>query len=432
MTAILLMLGLLAIPADVTEFDLANGIHVITRTVPGGQVEGVSVFLVGGSRLLDETNQGIEAFALEAALTGSDRFPDWRWREIMDQTLAIWDASYNYDYSRYHLKCLSEDLPLLLDGFSDCLLNPQLDPVAAARVREALKASAETELQDPDSRVWIVANRGFMGEEHRYMLRPEGYPETIAGFTVEDARLWLTDRIKGGNIVITHAGPADPGALEELLNQTFGLIPEGVTSLPDVPEFSIASDTLILENQETQTAYCVVKFNGPPPGHRDRTAFITACAVIDELLWQVLRTENALTYATYAGATGTYLRNWGYMYVSTPEPARAAVLMTEVFRQVARGDVDQSLVTGIANNQRTIQGIRAQSMENQCMLLGSGYISTGDWRGQYLLQEALQNISTGEAAAALSVWADYAGWGIIADSSLIEISEIKPLPLKGE
>lgn len=432
MNAILLALSLLSIPSDVTEFDLDNGIHVITRTVPGGQVEGVSMFLTGGSSLLNEANQGIEAFALEAALTGSDRFPDWRWREIMDMTLAMWEASYNYDYSRYHLKCLSEDLPLLLDGFSDCLLNPQLDPAAVARVRESLTASAQTDLHDPDNRVWLVANRGFMGAEHPYMLRPEGYPETLSSFTEESAEEWLTERITGGNIVLTHAGPTSAQELQDILNSTFGQIPEGGEGLAAVADFDLSSDTLILEADETLTAYCVVKFNAPPPGHPDRTAFMTACAVVDELLWQVLRTENALTYATYAGATATYRKNWGYMYVSTPDPARAAALMTEVFRQVAEGEADQSLVSGIASSQRTIQGIRAQSMENQCMLLGSGYISTGNWQAQYLIQEALQHVSTREAASALSVWADCAGWGIIADSSLVDLSELKPLSLKGE
>ena len=114
MSAILFLLMLVSVPEDVTEFDLSNGIHVITRTVPGGEVEGFSMFLEGGSRMLSPETRGIEAFALEAALTGSTDFPPDRWRELMDLTLAEWTSSYNYDLSRCHLKCLSEDLPVLL------------------------------------------------------------------------------------------------------------------------------------------------------------------------------------------------------------------------------------------------------------------------------------------------------------------------------
>jgi len=431
-STLLLLLGILSVPGDVTEFDLENGIHVISRTIPGGEVEGVSVFFTGGSRLLGDDTQGIEAFALEAAMAGSDRYPDEVWRGIMDSTLAQWSASYNYDFSRYHLKCLAEDLPLLLDGFADCLLNPGLDPSAVNRIRNSQLASVQAYLQDPDNRVWLVANEGFMGKEHPYMLRPEGYPSTLAGFTADDASLWLERRVRAGNILITHAGPTGPEELLLILNETFGLIPPGGDSIPEVPEFQIINDTVTVEQDETATAYCVVKFNAPPPGDPDLAAYSTACGVIDELLWQVLRTDNALTYAAWSGTTESYRRNWGYMYVSTPRPVLAAELMIQVFRQVASGGADQSLVTGVSNNRRTLDGIQAQSMDTQCWMLGCGYIASGDWRSFYLEQEYMRSMTTEQAGAALRGWADCAGWGIIADSSLVDFDQLQPWSLKGD
>lgn len=433
MISILFVITLLAsAPENVTEFDLDNGIHVISRTVTGGEVEGLSFFLIGGSRVLDESNQGIEAFALEAAMTGSDTYPDERWREIMDVTLASWNASYNYDYSRYHLKCLSEDLPLLLDGFADCLLEPELDHQVVARVQNSQLVALQSELNDPDNRIWLAANRGFMGADHPYLLRPDGIPSTLSAFKVEDAREWLSGRIRSGNILITHAGPTAPEQLAELLEVSFGRIPEGGDVIPEVPEFGIDRDTIIIEDDETLSAYCVVKFKAPPSGDPDLPAYITACLVIDELLWQVLRTDNALTYAVSGGSTNSYQRNWGYMYISTTEPALSATLMAGVFGTVASGNADQSLVTGVANNYRTIKGINAQSMDTQCWMLGSGFISAGDWRAPYLLQESLEEMTVYEISRALSDWALDAGWGIIADSTVVDFNEFEPWSLKGE
>ncbi|PIE51961.1 hypothetical protein CSA37_09290 [Candidatus Fermentibacteria bacterium] len=432
MSALLFLLMLVSVPDGVTEFDLSNGIHVITRTVPGGEVEGFSMFLIGGSRMLSAETRGIEAFAVQAAMTGSENYPPAEWRELMDITLAEWSSSYNYDLSRYHLKCLSEDLPVLLEGFADCLLSPRMEPSEVARVRESLVNEAVTELEDPDNRIWLVANQGFMGEGHPYLLRPEGVPETLSRFTAEDASAWLSERIVSGNIVLAHAGPANPEALREILESSFGRVPEGSQEIPEVPEFQWPGDTLILENDEILTAYCLVKFNAPPAGHRDQTAFSTACMVIDELLWQVLRTENAITYATNSGYSSNYCRNWGYMYASTPEPALASELMTDVFQLALSGDIDQAMVTGVAKNSETIQGIHGQTMENQTWLLGSGYISTGDWRTPYLAREALTNVTAEEASAALERWAGSASWGIIGDSTLVDFSQLAPLPLKGE
>ncbi|MCK5842506.1 MAG: insulinase family protein [Candidatus Sabulitectum sp.] len=433
MISILFVLALLAsAPENVTEFDLDNGIHVISRTVTGGEVEGLSFFLVGGSRVLNESNQGIEAFALEAALTGSDTYPDQRWREIMDVTLASWNASYNYDYSRYHLKCLSEDLPLLLHGFADCLLEPELDPVVVGRVQNSQLIALQSDLNDPDNRIWLVANKGFMGAGHPYLLRPDGIPSTLSSFDVDDAREWLSSRIKSGNIVITHAGPTPPEQLEELLENSFGRIPEGGDVFPQVPEFGVYQDTMVAENDETLSAYVVVKFKAPPVGSEDAAAYSTAMGVVDEMLWQVLRTENALTYAVYGGSTSSYQRNWGYMYISTTEPVLSASLMAGVFSDVVNGNVDQSVVTGVANNNRTRQGINAQSMDTQCWMLGSGYISTGNWQTPYLLQESLENMTVYEISRALTDWAGDAGWGIIADSAIVDFTEFEPWSLKGE
>jgi predicted Zn-dependent peptidase len=431
-SAVLIFALLASVPDNVTEFDLANGIHVISRTVEHGEVEGLSFFLTGGSRVQDESNQGIEAFSLEAAMTGSETYTDSRWREIMDVTGAGWNASYNYDYSRYHLRCLSQDLPLLIDGFAKCLIQPELDSAAVLRVQNSLLLTLQSGLDDPDNRVWLVANRGFMGVCHPYLLRPDGIPSTLSSFTIGDVRNWLERRIRGGNILITHAGPTPPDQLAEMLESSFGEIPAGGDVIPEVPEFGINLDTMVVENDETLTAYCVVKFKAPGPGDEDLPAYITACGVIDELLWQVLRTDNALTYATSCGSTGSYQKNWGYMYVSTAEPVPAASLMTGVFRDVASGNVDQSIVTGVANNYRTTQGISAQSMDTQCFMLGNGFIAAGDWRASYLLQESLENITVSEVGRVLSCFAEYAGWGIIADSTIVDFQALQPWTLKGE
>ena len=108
------------------------------------------------------------------------------------------------------------------------------------------------------------------------------------------------------------------------------------------------------------------------------------------------------------------------MYSSTPEPVLAAELMAGVFREVASGQVDENLVTGVANNQRTLEAIRAQSMDAQCHMLGSGYISAGDWRLNYRLQESYTGITPQMAGEALSRWAGPCSWGIIAGSAVAD------------
>jgi zinc protease len=409
-----------SVPDDIEEFTLSNGILVVTRTIPDGEVEGLSFFLNGGSRFLSEETQGLEAFALECSMMGSIGFPGHMWRELMDATMAEWTGSYNYDYSRYHLRCLREDLPELSLRFVDCLLDPELEPQAVDQVRESMLSAVLQELDDPDKQVWLVANRVFMGD-HPYRLRPDGTVETLASFSEDDIREFMSGRIQSGNILITHAGPTTAAALETILEGSFGRIPDGFTELPEVPPFGFSSDSLSVEHDEVLTAFAVVKFNAPPAGHPDQPAFRIGMRMIDEQLWQVLRTEHGLTYATFGGAA-VYEQSWAYMYVSSPDPLAACSLMAGVLSDAISEPFEEEMLEGVIELQRTYDSMSGESMDSQCLMMGSGWINEGDWLAGYRFADLAAEITAEEVRAALDRWISHAGWGIIADTTAVPLS----------
>ncbi len=432
-TAVILIacsISMSAVPDDVEEFILSNGIHVITRTIPGGEVEGLSLFVIGGSRVLSEETQGLEAFALECSMMGSTCFPGHMWRELMDVTMAEWTGTYNYDYSRYHLRCLREDLEELSQRFVDCLLDPELEPRAVEQVRESMLSTVLQELDDPDRQVWLVANRVFMGD-HPYRLRPDGTVETLASFSDDDIREFLADRIQSGNVLVTHCGPTTAVELETILEVSFGRIPEGCIELPEVPPFDSSSDSLSIEHDEVLTAFAVAKFNAPPSGHTDQPAFRIGMRVIDELLWQVLRTEHGLTYATYGGAA-VYEQSWGYMYVSSPDPLIACPLMAGILSDAISEPFDEELLNGVVALQRTYDSMSGESMSSQCLLMGSGWIVEGDWRTGYRFADIAEGITAEDVRAAMDRWITHVGWGIIADTAAVPHSGLMAWPVRPE
>ncbi len=415
------------VPENVYEFTLSNGIPVISRTLDNNLIEGVSLFITGGSSALTEDTQGLERFALECAMMGSEEYPGPVWRDLMDRTQAEWTSSFNYDYSRYHLKCISEDLTQLLVAFGDCLLNPELDRGALEQVRTSTLQDLQEKYNDPDSWIWFVANDAFM-PGHTYRMLPDGTPETVGAFTRDDVSRLLDERIRAGNLLITHAGPTEPDELRDILESAFGAIPRGGRDFPDVEPFTVSSDTLAIQHRDVRTAYAVVKFNAPPQGHPDQLPFRLAMTVISDILWQVLRTDHALTYATYAGAT-TYRENWGYMYVSTPDPARACSLMAAVTRDMIEDPVDGDLVEGTVRKSLTRMLLRASAKADQCYMMGSWQICTGDWRNAFTEVETASIVTSDELSAVLDRWVGEAGWGIIADTTLVDTGRLRPWPL---
>lgn len=426
MIAVFMVIAAL-VPGDVTEFRLSNGIPVVTRTLPG-DVEGLSLFLIGGTRVQDPDNQGLEAMALEAAMDGGGDFPGERWREVMDRTRASLTGSYNYDFSRIHLRCLSEDLALLIHGLRECLAFPELSDHTVERVRSRTLSQLSIDLAHPDRMVWRVSNQGFMPENHPYLLRPDGTIETVSEATGTDLRGLLEERIHAGNLLITHAGPTEPGALKEILENSFGIFPPGTPADLRVEPPGALRDTLVVEELEAATTYIVVKFRAPPPGHGDQPAFEAAMMVADHLLWQILRTDHALTYAAGAGVTTDYSGNWGYMYATTSSPRAACSLMTLALASIAEGDVDPEILPGAVRTRITIEGVRAETMDAQCRLLGSGTLAAGHWRTFFNPGERYGDLTLHHLSASLRKWVDTGAWGIVTrDRNGLDMTS--PFPL---
>ena len=415
------------VPENVEEFTLSNGIPVITRTIDNNDIEGLSLFLIGGSRALTEDTQGLERFALECAMMGSTEYPGPVWRELMDRTQAEWTSSFNYDFSRYHLRCAKDDLAALLLAFGDCLLNPELSSQAVEQVRESSIQDLQEKYYTPDSWIWFVANDAFM-PGHTYRNVPAGIEKTVTGLTIDEASVMLDNRIRSGNILITHAGPTGSDELKEMLEEAFGGIPEGGQEYEVVEPFSVPFDTVVVQHREIPTAYAVVKFNAPPQGHEDLLPFRAALTVVDDLLWQVLRTDHGLTYATFCGTT-SYQQNWGYMYVSSQQPVQACSLMAGVLADAIENQMDEDIVRGTIEKSRTLENMRAASKDTQCWMMGSFEISTGDWRNGYTIFDNIEELTPEDLRLVLETWVGNGGWGIIADTTSVPAEQLRPWSL---
>ncbi len=404
-----------SVPGGVESFILPNGVTVITRTVEDSPVEGVSIFLSGGSAVLTEETQGIERLAFECAMTGSQSWPGDAWRDLMDRTQARMEGVYSYDYSAIRLLCLPEDLGVLLAATADCLMSPELDPEAFRRIKEGILQDLIRAANEPDERVWLVANGGIFAG-HPYMLRPGGTPGSVSAMEAADAGDWLDRRMLGGGLLVVHAGPTAPRDLERMLLESFGTVPPGREDIPRVPVFALERDTLLVEHSEIATGYAVVKFHAPPPDHPDHPLFQAAMDVLSDELWQELRTERGLTYATWAGSS-LALRSWGYLYASSSELEEACNLMAGVLSGAAGGGCDPAVVSGTVETSRTSRMMTAASCYDMAHLMGVYQIETGDWRNLWVFGDISRDLDPVSLARVLTDWVGPASWGVVADTA---------------
>jgi predicted Zn-dependent peptidase len=187
---------------------------------------------------------------------------------------------------------------------------------------------------------------------------------------------------------------------------------------------------LVFEAEEVPTAYIVAKFPSPSMDNPDFPLFSAAMDVVSDRFWQVLRTEQGLTYATYAG-TGSSLRNWAYMYVSTPEPAAACSLMVAVVSEGAAGGFTAADIAGSIETARTGRLMSLASVYDLSYLMGLYRIQTGDWRNLWLYSDIARDMDPAELGGVLSRWLGPVSWGVIADPA-VAAPESLSLPAFGE
>jgi zinc protease len=159
------------------------------------------------ARLLDQGTRSRTATELAEAL------------DALGVTLSV---EIDADDTSFNLGVLARNLEPALELLGEVLNEPRFDPTDVERERALLLADLK---QGPDSVGWI-ARRAFgillHGAEHPYGNPAQGYPETVAKLSREDASAFYHERFgpKGASLIVV--GDLDPEAVTATLERTLG------------------------------------------------------------------------------------------------------------------------------------------------------------------------------------------------------------------
>jgi zinc protease len=311
-----------AVPADTTIAYDASGLRVIHRAIPGREIVAVRLYLLGGTRQLTDTTQGIEALVLRAAAhefgpamarTGS--------RTILEPT-ADWTVT--------GFLGLTDDLGSAWAAFARMLTGPalafpDLSNAAIGRAREIMLAAARRRYSHPDLRIHTIANWATF-EGHPYALDPEGTDQSLAALDRAALERYALDQFVTSRMLLVIVANVSRTHVDSLVASTLGRLPRGDyrwTLPPPVPR---RPSRWRIEQRALPTNYILGYFTGPDPRHRDYFAFYVASRLLSSRLQYAVRTERSLAYAAYGPFLDHAIPVSG-LYASTSEPAEVYPLM---------------------------------------------------------------------------------------------------------
>lgn len=330
--AVLLCLGTApqAIASDsvATAYDVA-GVHVIQRVNRANDIVAVSFYLLGGTRQLTERTAGIEALLLLASANGTEHFPGGQARQAMARTGSDVILEAGPDWTVFGFVALRQAVDTAWAVLADRLMRPTVDREAVGVARAEMLAAVRRRYSDPDQRIRLIANKGAFAD-HPYALDPEGTEASLGRITLEELAEYSRTQMTTSRMLLVVVGNVERAQVESLVTATIGRLPRGDYKWTLPPVVPRRQSHWLIEPNTLPTNYILGYFIGPPASSDDYEAFHVATDLLSSRLFQTIRVERGLSYATYAP-----FRDWGVaiggLYASTPKPERVLPLM---YRQI--------------------------------------------------------------------------------------------------
>ena len=116
----------MSIPADrnIQETTLANGIRIVSETMPHVRSVSVGVWLDSGSRREVGAENGISHFIEHMVFKGSANRSAEEIARVVDSLGGNLDAFTGKELVSFNIKVLDEHLPIAFEVLADMVLNP--------------------------------------------------------------------------------------------------------------------------------------------------------------------------------------------------------------------------------------------------------------------------------------------------------------------
>ncbi len=361
-----------------TEEFTVNGLKVILKKNTASEVVVAQLYLRGGVLNLTPELAGVEPLLFDAAKQGTANYP----KEKINAELARMGTQIGNDvqrdYSVVQMRCVKTYFDLSWDIFCEVILNPALDPPEVELSREQFITALRQRQDNPDSYLdWLGETQFY--KNHPYALDPLGTEETVSKITIGQMRQFLKDNLLTSKLLLVVVGNVEKAELQNKAVGAFGQLPMGnyKPQHPRLVKHERAS--VYTETQQLPTNYITGYFAAPSLRDKDYYAMRTAVAVLNERIFEEVRTKRNLSYAPSAELEDLFA-NHGRLYVTTVSPDTTIKVMLAEVRRLQNRMLHAGALGGRINLANTSYYLENETNLAQATFLGRFELSGAGWK----------------------------------------------------
>ncbi|HEY1101217.1 MAG TPA: pitrilysin family protein, partial [Myxococcota bacterium] len=293
---------------DIKETHLDNGVRVLTGAMPHHARCHVFVQVRGGPVHEDDETWGLSHVIEHMVFRGTKTHADAHAVGLAADDFGgdVGAATYR-DRVTYDTRCDPDGVGAALSLLAEMLGSPRFEGLSTELgiIEEEL-----AELYDDDGQEIDIDNASFrqLFADDVLSRTIEGTPKVLKKITPALVERFHKQWYRGGNIVVSVAGPVDHDAVVAVAKKAFGRLPEGAsppTGTPPKLHEPHTRDVVVIKTDDAQTE---VRLTFVTPGFTDSNAVVAAMLgrVLDDgpasRLQQEVIDRDGLAYSAWAMA----------------------------------------------------------------------------------------------------------------------------------
>src|SRR3972149_5318413 len=200
---------------------LANGLRLITESMPHVRSVTIGVWLMRGSRHEGDLQSGIAHFVEHMLFKGTATRSAEDIAQAIDSIGGQLDAFTAKEYASYYIKVLDEHLPLAVDLLADIVLRPAFPIDEVEREKKVILEEIKMVEDTPDDLVHELFTQHFW-EGHPLGRPILGSKESVESFTPDLLHEYFGGAYVAKNMIVSAAGNLDHARVRGLIRAAFG------------------------------------------------------------------------------------------------------------------------------------------------------------------------------------------------------------------
>ena len=363
---------------DIEMTTLANGVRVITETMPHVRSVSVGIWIGAGSRRETPERNGISHFIEHMLFKGTTKRSAEDIARSVDSIGGNLDAFTAKELVCFNTKVLDQHLSLAFDVLADLVLHPLFREADIEKEKGVILEEIKMEADSPDNLVHEIFSSNFW-RDHPLGKPILGTPQTVKRFDHDAIRAYYSSVYTPANLLVTAAGHLTHEVLVGLVREHFESLPPGPEAPPDHVPTTHARIALRNKKALEQVHLCLGVPSYPLP-HQERFA----CYVLNTLLgggmssrlFQNIRERQGLAYAVFSELSPYRDTGCLSIYAGTSIEAAGKVVesITKEFRQLkqervpdeelrrAKDHLKGSLMLGLESTASRMSNLARQEM----------------------------------------------------------------------